>query len=308
MLSRTWRLTLATAAIASSALSTSLAAQANPYDDSLLSRVRLAARAIRGDLPTSVRYLVFAELQVPLQTAVSGSDSQLVTIAFPVFQLRFPNSWIVVDAGFDRATWNQFLPNEAPIYRQDRYDLAQTALRDAAAIVLTHEHWDHAAGIEHSPYSQQVTARALLTRPQLLSLLDPPAPYYVRISPDTARAIRTVDYDLLYSLAPGVVLIRAAGHSPGSQLIYVHLQSGQEFLLIGDLVWNMAGLRENRQRPVETSESLREDRQAVQQQIDWVRQVTAGGTIVAVPCHDSAWLATLTSQGLITDALDLTRR
>jgi glyoxylase-like metal-dependent hydrolase (beta-lactamase superfamily II) len=33
--------------------------------------------------------------------------------------------------------------------------------------------------------------------------------------------------------APGVVLIKAAGHTPGSQMVHVRLASGKEVMLVG---------------------------------------------------------------------------
>ena len=56
------------------------------------------------------------------------------------------------------------------------------------------------------------------------------------MSTDSASAFRTIDYDRLYAVAPGVVLVSAPGHSPGSQLVYVRLADYREVLLVGDLV------------------------------------------------------------------------
>jgi glyoxylase-like metal-dependent hydrolase (beta-lactamase superfamily II) len=297
--------TLATATIVLFLAGVALAAQTNPYDDSLLLRVRAAAQAPPGDLPRSVHYLNFAEAQAPLGALVSGEDTGLVRAVFPVFQIRFQDHWTMVDAGFDRATWSQFLPHDSVIYWQARYDSVQLALRDAERIVLTHEHWDHAAGVQHSPYQNRLAAKTLLTRAQLESLLDPPAPFYVRLAHDSVPPYEIIEDDIVHIVAPGVVLIKAAGHSPGSQMVYIRLASGQELILVGDLVWNMAGLERNSQKPEDVSRSLGEDRQAVQQQIDWIRRITGVQGIVAVPCHDGRWLDALTARGLLISGLDL---
>jgi hypothetical protein len=86
-----------------------LAAQANPYDDLLLQRVRTAAQAIPGELPRSVRYLAFAEGRAPLSASVAVPDTERITVVFPVFQVRFRDRWIMVDAGFDRPALSQFV-------------------------------------------------------------------------------------------------------------------------------------------------------------------------------------------------------
>src|SRR4051812_44067463 len=245
----------------------SLRGQSNPYSDTLLRRVRTAAQAAPAERPSSLHVLTFAEADGTRSAAVADTDSSRVTIAFAVFQIRFAQKWIMVDAGFDRAVWDQFSPEWPVKYRQDRYEQVQRALREADAIVLTHEHWDHAAGVEQGPNLDQVVANTRLTGVQLRTLLESPAPkHYVRLDPKAASRYHTVDYDLISPLAPGVVLISAPGHTPGAQLIYVRLASGRELLLVGDLVWLKEGLETGQQRPKATSRDLQEDRQKIQQE------------------------------------------
>jgi glyoxylase-like metal-dependent hydrolase (beta-lactamase superfamily II) len=112
---------------------------------------------------------------------------------------------------------------------------------------------------------------------------------------------------LVYPLAPGVVLIKAPGHTPGAQFIYLQLASGRELLLVGDLVWLREGLETGRQRPEAASKELKEDRQAIQQQINWVRRVVLHDKITAVPCHDSRVLKSLVQSGVLQEEMDLTR-
>src|SRR5262249_52022969 len=64
-----------------------------------------------------------------------------------------------------------------------------------------------------------------------------------------ARSVTPIEYEHYYPLAPGVVLIRAPGHTPGSQLVYVRLESGPELPFIGDVAWHMDQLRELWYRP-----------------------------------------------------------
>jgi len=215
---------------------------------------------------------------------------------------------MIVDAGFDRETWTQFFRDSSATYWQDRYDKVQLALRGAELIVLTHEHWDHAAGVERGAYLNQVAPRTLVTQAQLNSMLEPPASPYVRLPADSIPRYQSIEFERLHAIAPGVVLISAPGHSPGSQMVFVRLASGREVILVGDLVWNMAGLERNLQRSEAASRDLKEDREAVQRQIDWIRRITADQRIVAIPCHDKRWLESLTTMGLITDGLDLVTR
>jgi len=124
---------------------------------------------------------------------------------------------------------------------------------------------------------------------------------------DAARARRflVVDYQRALPIAPGVVLIRAPGHTPGSQMVYVKLASGREVVLVGDVVWHTAGIETGQQKPDSTSKQMREDRVAIGQEIAWLKQdVVPAGIVVAVS-HDGTALQHLVQQGVLTTGLDL---
>jgi glyoxylase-like metal-dependent hydrolase (beta-lactamase superfamily II) len=60
------------------------------------------------------------------------------------------------------------------------------------------------------------------------------------------------------------VLIKAPGHTPGSQMVYVETADGQEFLLIGDVAWQFRNIVTQRERArLVTWLLLNEDRTAV---------------------------------------------
>jgi hypothetical protein len=67
----------------------------------------------------------------------------------------------------------------------------------------------------------------------------------------------------------------------------------------------MAGLTANAQKPQPTSDDLKEDRAAIQREMDWVRSRLR--SIAVAPSHDKARLAALVGQGLLHVGLDLRR-
>jgi glyoxylase-like metal-dependent hydrolase (beta-lactamase superfamily II) len=284
-----------------------LRSQTNPYSEALLAQVRAAARARPEAGPRSLHFLTFAQAPGTRGGALADGDTSQVVISFAVFQIRFADKWIMVDAGFPRPVWDEFTTPDWPLtYWQERYDRASVALRRADRIVLTHEHWDHAAGVERGTQVGDVVDRTLLTAAQLQTLVDPPTlKHYVRLDSAPAGRYRTVNYDLLYSLAPGVVLIKAPGHTPGAQLIYVRLAAGEELLLVGDLVWLKEGLEWGRQKPLATSRDMKEDRQAIQQQLDWVRRIVRRNGVIAIPSHDTRVLEAMAQRGVLQADLDL---
>ena len=282
-------------------------AQASAFPDSLLDQARALARSGAGERPLAVHVIKLAESAGPLSNYVAGADSQRVPSCFPVFQIRYRDRWIVVDAGLDRETITRFYgANTRLVFWPDRYDRVQAALRDAEHVVLTHEHLDHAVGVTRGPYLRQVAAKTLLTTEQVQALLTPPSRGILRVAPDTAALFPQLRYDRLYALAPGVVLIKAPGHTPGSQFVFVLLASGREILLAGDVAWQTEGMATGRQKPDATVRSLGEDPGAVQAQLDWVRRIYEGGTVSVVLSHDSRSLDALVARGVLVSDFDLT--
>jgi glyoxylase-like metal-dependent hydrolase (beta-lactamase superfamily II) len=282
-----------------------LQAQATPFNDSLLGRVRALAASTAGERPQSLHVMKIVESAGPLSNYVAGADSMRVPSCFPVFQIRYRDRWIVVDAALDSQAIAQNYGARRPTFHQERYDRLQLALRDAERVVLTHEHLDHAVGVERGPYFRTVAAKTLLTAEQLRTLLDPPARVDVPLSRDSAAAFPVLTYDLLYPLAPGVVLIKAPGHTAGSQYVYLQLASGREILILADLAWQHEGLETGRQRPEATSRSLAEDRDALEPQLEWARKIAQGGQVAVVLSHDSRLLDSLVARGVLMNDFDL---
>ena len=307
-ISPAWRgLAAAAGCLCAFARPTSLAAPATPFNDSLLPRVRALAASVPGERPQSLHVMKIVESAGPLRNYVAVDDSTRVASCFSVFQIRWRDRWIVVDAALDsEAIARNYGPRGQAGFHRDRYDRLETALSGAERVVLTHEHLDHAVGVERGPYFAAVAARTLLSEEQLASFLDPKASGIVRMTPDSAAAFPVLRYGLLYPLAPGVVLIKAPGHTPGSQFVYVQLADGREVLIAGDLVWQHEGLTEDRQKPEATSRALSEDRDALQAQMTWVRGLLRGGVAVVLS-HDSRLLDSLVSSGVLASDFDLRR-
>jgi glyoxylase-like metal-dependent hydrolase (beta-lactamase superfamily II) len=97
-----------------------------------------------------------------------------------------------------------------------------------------------------------------------------------------------LDYTGLYLVAPGIVLQKAPGHSKGSQLIYVELESGQRFLFVGDIAWSKDNINLQTGRPGLVTLIAKEDRSAVASQLKTFAQLPA--SVHVVVAHDPAAL------------------
>ena len=296
------------AALSAIAVPGPLFAQATPFNDSLLPQVRALAASVPGERPQSVHVMKIVESTGLLSGSVAGADSIRIPSCFPVFQIRWRDRWIVVDAALDTTAIAQFYGAAARsriTYHQDRYDRLEQALRDADRAVLTHEHVDHAVGVERGPYFPTVAAKTLLTEEQVQTFLHPPARVDVPLTADTAAQFPVLRYGLLYPLAPGVVLIKAPGHTAGSQFVYVQLADGREVLILGDLAWQHEGLDLGRQRPEATSRSLAEDRDQLAPQLAWAQKIWHEGKVAIVLSHDSRLLDSLVTSGVLVSDFDL---
>jgi glyoxylase-like metal-dependent hydrolase (beta-lactamase superfamily II) len=103
------------------------------------------------------------------------------------------------------------------------------------------------------------------------------------------------------TIAPGVVLIKAPGHTPGSQMVYVKRADGQEILFLGDVAWQMRNIEEVRERARLVTWLGGEDREAVMGEfVELHRLHTAEPNLNMMPGHDSAELTRFLKAGLLT--------
>ena len=181
-----------------------------------------------------------------------------------------------VHAFFGRGVEEPFDPAAA--------ERVQRAVDRARLIVVTHEHGDHVAGVIRAPDATELARKTVLTRTQVDTLTSMPQMPEIKLSPDLARRFIVVDYNDYYPVAPGMVLIKAAGHTPGSQMVFVVLESGREYLLVGDVTWHMDGVR---QITGKAAPWITEDEPAVLDQLRWLNQLsTSDPQIVIIASHD----------------------
>lgn len=279
-----------------------LRCQADHFNAELLPTVRRAATLVPGDAPTSVHFVLLNPFPVAWSYLLQGGNSDTVTGAYPVFQIRFPRGWITVDAALDRS----FVP-DSKTFDDETYRAIHEALHGVRLSVVTHEHHDHIAGVLSSPVLAEVQAHTLLTRAQIHSLMFRPSNPRIRIDSATAARYLLIEYDPIMPIGPGVVLIKAPGHTAGSQIVYVRLASGSEIIIAGDVAWNMRGVDSLVQKPdASTRDFGGEDKDAIAKELRWLRDVAGPRTSVVVS-HDIARLNALVAQRKLTVGFDLTK-
>ena len=288
--------------LAASALEVTTRAQDGSPWTASLDDVRRTAALIPGPRPLRINFLKFAESHRTKNFSVDGAPTIPSVQARTAFQVVYPDGHVMVDAGMDRAIHDFFGRGVQEPYFPEAAQQVEEAVRDARIIVVTHEHGDHVAGVVHSPANEDVASKTLLTRAQIQTLTVAPQMPGIALTGEAAGRFITIDYDKYFPVAPGVALIKAAGHTAGSQMVFVALASGREYLLIGDVAWHMDGVRQIRGKDAPW---VSENAPAVMGQLAWLNELSrTEPELVIVPSHDEEQHTELTRRRLLSNRLD----
>jgi hypothetical protein len=88
-------------------------------------------------------------------------------------------------------------------------------------------------------------------------------------------------------------------------MIYVRLDSGHEYLFIGDVAWTLAGVTQLKLRPPNTMRRISEDGAALMFELRWIKDVLDKEGLTVIPSHDDVLLQDLAAKGLIGEQLML---
>jgi glyoxylase-like metal-dependent hydrolase (beta-lactamase superfamily II) len=278
---------------------------AQPYGADLPARVRAAAAVIPGAPPSRINFVKLAESHRPLADIIEGGSKDDYVSARTAFQVVYPTGTIMIDSGMDQPVHRFFGFGREEPYWPERNAAVQEALKQARLIVVTHEHGDHVAGVIRSDSRKEIAAKTLLTREQVRTLLLYPQMPEIRLTPEAARDYIVVDYESYLPVAPGLVLIKAPGHTPGHQMVYVRLDSGREYLFIGDVGWTLANVTQMKLRPAGTMRRINEDAAALGHQLRWIKQVMDQEKLIVIPSHDDVLLQDLAAKQLVGEPLML---
>lgn len=208
-----------------------------------LAEIRRLAHLVPGPLPTRINVEKFAESRRSKKFSVKGAADEPSIQARTAYQVVFPGGQVMIDAGMNQQIHRFFGRGSEEPYFPEAAQRVEQALRAARLILLTHEHGDHVGGVIDTPWTGQLAPKTLLTRDQLRTLMTAPQVPEIRLTEQAAGRFLTVDYASYLPVAPGMVLIKAPGHTPGSQMVYVALKSGAEYLFAGDAAWHMDAIR-----------------------------------------------------------------
>lgn len=234
-----------------------------------------------------------------------GSYSERVDSNFSAFLIKHGSSYLLFDTGLGSKVAEQYqqdMPYWArPFFRYDdpvltaQQQLSGAGIGPIQHILLSHSHWDHASGIGDFPQASvwvPAEEREVLRHPTTGA----GGTWASQISARTIKwktfAFKPVAYEGFkesfdFFQDGSVVLVPLFGHTPGSVGLFITVDSGQRYFLVGDAVWSARALKKGQPKFFPASLIVDNDAEATQATIDQMQALMARRLdIVVVPAHD----------------------
>ena len=209
--------------------------------------------------------------------------------------VQHPKGDFLIDAGFgsDVAAHVaaqpriQRAPYQATKTVSEQLDASGYDRSRLLGVLMTHSHWDHVSGLAELQVPIWTNSGEL---------------HYAAENPD-GKVFRTVSagheiHEYEFNGPPylgfpasfdvygdgSVVIALAGGHTTGSVVIFVTVPSGQRYAFIGDLTWQLDGIRRRAERPWLLRKLADSDTGQVRRGL--LRVIALAGLMQIVPAHD----------------------
>ena len=210
--------------------------------------------------------------------------------------VQHPGGDLLIDAGFgaDVAAHIAMLPRFVRAPHQtgptvsSQLDAIGYDRRRLLGVLPTHSHWDHVSGLD-GLHGTPIWMNALERR---YAAGDPDGKVYR--SESQGHEIHEYGFDARPYLGftssydvhgdGSVVIALAGGHTTGSVIVFVTLPNAKRYAFIGDLTWQMDGIRRRVERPWLLSRLADSDPGQLRQGL--LRMIALDGLIQVVPAHD----------------------
>ena len=268
----------------------------DPDFDFRIDGLRTLSEADPADLPHSIEVVSVGSRQLPSFAVEAGLFDGNITMNRTSFRLRSDWGDTLIDVGMDDTIWAQFSPDDQ--FNATGFAQVRRAMGNARRIIVTHEHPDHMGFLVRYDDLSGILGTLRMTLEQIAGTAKYSKDGDV---PDLLRQLAPVSSSEPSVVAPGVVMLPAPGHTPGSVVIFVRMQDEREVLFLGDTVWNMSNIRNERGRPRLMQDVLMpepEERAPVYEQIaSLIELIDNEPGILMIPSHDDALIKNLIATG-----------
>ncbi len=256
-----------------------------------LAQMRGLIDANERPLPTQLNVEFISTDKAPLLAAHAGLHFEPFQLAMTSFQVKGADGDIIIGGAMDESLFEDAKQSEEAVFSDAGYRRMHDAMLASDATLITHEHIDHLGGIVRAPDPAALAPHLMLSAPQIdamagLAASGELAGDYKNLAP--------ADLSAPQLLAPGIAIAPTPGHSPGSQIFLIRTDNGQEYLLVGDIVWAMKNVEKAWGRPRLLQYMFfkgGEDRAMVQRQVRALHDLSAAEpSLILLPSHDKAWL------------------
>ena len=257
-------------------------AQAKPVT---IVQLRSLAGSVPGPAPKAVELELIAFRRLPGDLFAAGTGLKRRLIGVMAWRLPVDRTGpIMIDSGMNGAAAREMGMEH---FYPDAWTRVERALGQASLVLITHEHADHLGGIV-SLGNRGILGKVKFNPNQLpgnrwTDLLKWPAGELPKPAINGSAPV---------AVAAGVVVIPAPSHTAGSQMVFVRLADGREFLFTGDIATLSQSWLQLRARSRLVGDYLApEGRTEVFAWLMTIRELKAEAPgLVILPGHDFEWV------------------
>jgi len=224
-----------------------------------------------------------------------GSFGDKRPFAATAVLVTHPQGDLLIDAGFgsDVAAhvhaqpWYARAPYQAGSTASEQLEASSYDRARLRGVLITHSHWDHVSGLDQLEVPIWTNAGELRYAAEARD-------GKVFRSVSAGHEIREYEFAsapyLGFPLSHdvhgdgSVVVALAGGHTTGSVIVFVTLPTGKRYAFIGDVAWQIEGVRKPAERP--RLMRMLADVNAGQVRADLLRVASLAGLLQVVPAHD----------------------